>query len=92
MHGRTDHRGRGRFNSQDIDGWQKKPPFTDWSNEKSTTHSENPFDANVQDYMSLEASEKYGSYPQARDEGESMPLVHDPSDSQAQVIFFILYA
>ncbi|XWS37510.1 hypothetical protein CRYUN_Cryun19dG0049000 [Craigia yunnanensis] len=84
MHGRTDHRGRGRYNSQDVDGWRKKPPFTDSSNVKSTTHSENPSDANVQDYMSLEASEKSGSYPQLRDEGESMPPVHDPGDSQAQ--------
>ena len=87
MHGRTDHRGRGRFNSQDVDGWQKKPPFTDSSNVKSTIHSENP-DTNVQDHMSLEASEKSGSYPQARDEGESMPPVYDPGDSQEQVILF----
>ncbi|XVF54075.1 hypothetical protein PTKIN_Ptkin05aG0151800 [Pterospermum kingtungense] len=84
MHGRTDHRGRGRFNSQDGDGWRKKPPFTDSSFVKSTTHSENPSDANMQDYMSLEASEKSGSYLQARDEGESMPPAYDPSDSQVQ--------
>ncbi|XWS50917.1 hypothetical protein CRYUN_Cryun12cG0131800 [Craigia yunnanensis] len=84
MHGRADHRGRGRFNSQDVDGWQKKPPFTDSLNVKSTTHSENPSDANAQDYMLLEASEKSGSSPQARDEGESMPLLRDPSNSQAQ--------
>ncbi|XVF12185.1 hypothetical protein REPUB_Repub08aG0092400 [Reevesia pubescens] len=83
VHGRTDHRGRGRFNSQD-DGWGKKPPFTDSSNVKSTTHSENPSDSYVQDYMALEASERSGSYPQARDEGESMPPVYNPSDSQAQ--------
>ncbi|XWS60767.1 hypothetical protein CRYUN_Cryun07bG0065300 [Craigia yunnanensis] len=84
MHGRTDHRGRGRFNFQDVDGWQKKPPFTDSSNVKSTTHSENPSDTNVQGHMSLEASEKSGSYPQAIDEGESMTPVYDPDDSQAQ--------
>ncbi|XWS48190.1 hypothetical protein CRYUN_Cryun13aG0052200 [Craigia yunnanensis] len=84
MHNRTDHRGRGRFNSQDVDGWREKPLFTDSSNLKSTTHSENPSDANVQDYMSLEASDKSGSYHRARDEGESMPPVYDPSDSQAQ--------
>ncbi|XP_022738831.1 protein MODIFIER OF SNC1 1-like isoform X2 [Durio zibethinus] len=84
MHGRTDHRGRGRFNSQDVDGWRKKPPFTDSSRVKSTTHSENPFDAIVQEYMSLEASKKSESYPQAIDESESVPPVYDPSDSQAQ--------
>ncbi|XVF09352.1 hypothetical protein REPUB_Repub07fG0085200 [Reevesia pubescens] len=84
MHGRTDHRGMGRCNSQDVDGWRKKPPFTDTSNIKSTTDSGNPSDANVQDYMSLEASEMSGSYSQATDEGESMPPIYDPSDSQAQ--------
>lgn len=91
-HGRTDHRGRGRFNSEDVDGWRKKPPFTDSSNVKSAAHFENPSESNVQDYVSLEASDKSGSYPQARDEGELMPPVYDPSDSEAQVIFFILYA
>ncbi|XP_022766737.1 protein MODIFIER OF SNC1 1-like isoform X2 [Durio zibethinus] len=84
MDGRTDRRGRGRFKSQDVDGWHKKPPFTDLSNIKSNTHSENPSDANVENYTSLEASEKSGSYVQARDEGESMPHVLDPSDSQSQ--------
>ncbi|XP_022726669.1 protein MODIFIER OF SNC1 1-like isoform X4 [Durio zibethinus] len=83
IHGRTGHQGRGRFNSQDVDGWRKKPPFTDSSNVKSTTHFENP-DANMHDYISLEASEKSGSYSRARDDGESMPTVYDPSDSEAQ--------
>ncbi|TYI93538.1 hypothetical protein E1A91_D02G142400v1 [Gossypium mustelinum] len=83
-HGRTDHRGRGRFNSEDVDGWRKKPPFTDSSNVKSAAHFENPSESNVQDYVSLEASDKSGSYPQARDEGELMPPVYDPSDSEAQ--------
>ncbi|XVE54985.1 hypothetical protein DITRI_Ditri03aG0125000 [Diplodiscus trichospermus] len=84
MHGRTDHRGRERFNSQDVDGWRKKPPFTDSSNVKSTTQSENPSYADMQGCMSLEASEKSGSYPQASDEAESTTHVYEPSDSQAQ--------
>ncbi|PPS16860.1 hypothetical protein GOBAR_AA03720 [Gossypium barbadense] len=83
-HGRTDHRGRGRFNSEDVDGWRKKLPFMDSSNVKSAAHFENPSESNVQDYVSLEASDKSGSYPQARDEGELMPPVYDPSDSEAQ--------
>ncbi|XVE83449.1 hypothetical protein DITRI_Ditri16bG0089300 [Diplodiscus trichospermus] len=83
MRGRTDHRGRGRFSSQDVDGWQKKPPFTDSSNVKSTTRSENPSYADGQDFMSLGALES-GSYPQARDEAESTPPVYEPSDSLVQ--------
>ncbi|KAK6276651.1 hypothetical protein POUND7_006360 [Theobroma cacao] len=84
IHGRTDHRGRGRFNPQDADGWRKKPLFTDSSNVKPTKDSENPSNVNIQDSMSLEASEKSGLNSQVRDEGESMPPVYDPSDSQAQ--------
>ncbi|KAK9028139.1 hypothetical protein V6N11_067951 [Hibiscus sabdariffa] len=82
-HGRTDHRGRERFNSEDVDGWRKKPPVMD-SNVKSTTHFENPSDANVEDHVSLEALEKSASYSQTRNEGELMPPVYDPSDSEAQ--------
>ncbi|OMO67543.1 hypothetical protein COLO4_30100 [Corchorus olitorius] len=87
MHTRPDHhRGRGRFNLQDADGWRKRPPYTDSSNVKPATDSENPSNVNMQDHMSLEASEKSVllSYPQARDEGESMQPVFDPSDSQAK--------
>ncbi|KAL4361799.1 hypothetical protein GQ457_04G011720 [Hibiscus cannabinus] len=83
-HGRTDHRGRERFNSEDVDGWRRKPPFIDSSNVKSTTHFEIPSDANVEDHVSLEALEKSGSYSQTRDEGELMPPVYDPSDNEAQ--------
>ncbi|KAK9045374.1 hypothetical protein V6N11_059256 [Hibiscus sabdariffa] len=83
-HGRTDHRGRERFNSEDVDGWRRKPPFIDSSNVKSTTRFENPSDANVEDHVSLEALEKSGSYSHTRDEGELMPPVYDPSDNEAQ--------
>ncbi|XP_038999557.1 protein MODIFIER OF SNC1 1-like isoform X1 [Hibiscus syriacus] len=83
-HGRTDHRGRERFNSEDVDGWRKKPPFIDSSNVKSTTHFENHSDANVKDHAPLEALEKSASYSPKRDEGELMPPVYDPSDNEAQ--------
>lgn len=77
MHGRTDHRDRGRFNSQEVDGWQKKP----------TAGLENS-KLNVQDHSSGTA-EKSG-YPQARDEGEPVQTIHDPSDSQVQVMCFYI--
>ncbi|KAE8681531.1 oleosin 18 kDa-like [Hibiscus syriacus] len=83
-HGRTDHRGRERFNSEDVDGWRKKPLVIDSSNVKSTTHFENHSDANVKDHAPLEALEKSASYSQKRNEGELMPPVYDPSDSDAQ--------
>ncbi|KAE8678354.1 oleosin 18 kDa-like [Hibiscus syriacus] len=83
-HGRTDHRGRERFNSEDVDGWRKKPPVIDSSNVKSTTRFENNSDANVEDHVPLEALEKSASYPPKRDDGELMPPVYDPSDSEAQ--------
>ncbi|GLT77532.1 hypothetical protein SLA2020_491040 [Shorea laevis] len=71
VHCRTDHRDRGRFNSQEVDGRQKKP-ITGLQNSK----------LNVQDHSSG-AAEKSG-YPQARDEGEPVQTIHDPSVSQAQ--------
>ncbi|XP_039031240.1 protein MODIFIER OF SNC1 1-like isoform X2 [Hibiscus syriacus] len=82
-HGRTDHLGQERFNSEDVDGWRKKPTFIDSSNVKSA-RVENPSDANVGDHVSLEALEKSGSYSQTGDEGELIPPVYDRSDSEAQ--------
>ncbi|KAE8719763.1 oleosin 18 kDa-like [Hibiscus syriacus] len=82
-HGKTDHRGRERFNSED-DGWRKKPTLIDSSNMKSATHFEIPSDANVEDHVPLEALEKSGSYSQTRDEGELMSLVYGRSDNEAQ--------
>ncbi|XP_044476385.1 protein MODIFIER OF SNC1 1-like [Mangifera indica] len=77
MHGRTDHRGKGRFNSQEIDGWRKKSPIADCS----SAHSESSI-VHMQDQALKEAAEESGSYLQGKDELEPMPPMSD--DSQAQ--------
>lgn len=89
MHGRSDHRGKGRFNSQEVDGWRKKSPIADSPSVTSATHSESSV-FQMQDQALKEAGEKSGSYLQGTDEEESMPPMSDPNDSQAQVIYFYI--
>lgn len=90
MHGRTDHRGKGKFNSQEVEGWRKKAPISDSPGVTSSTQCENSI-VHMQNKAPKEFAEKSGSYLQGKDEGESMPPMFDPNDSQAQVITFILY-
>ncbi|KAK0586881.1 hypothetical protein LWI29_013879 [Acer saccharum] len=40
MHGTTDHRGKGRFNAQEVDGWRKKSSGVDSASLVSAAHSE----------------------------------------------------
>ncbi|GLT79481.1 hypothetical protein SLA2020_509670 [Shorea laevis] len=81
MHGITNHHDRGRYNSQEIDRWQKKPSVIDSSCAKPAMDLENSnFD--VQDHASG-AAERSG-YPQSGDEGEPVQTIYDTSDSQAQ--------
>ncbi|XP_048445536.1 protein MODIFIER OF SNC1 1 [Pyrus x bretschneideri] len=77
---RSDHRGRGRFNNQEGEGWSKKSLVSEPTTVVSTARFEMPYDHLV----STEAIEKSGSYPQGRCEEElAMPMV-DPNDSEAQ--------
>ncbi|KAJ9140294.1 hypothetical protein P3X46_030958 [Hevea brasiliensis] len=74
MHGRVDHRGKGRLNTQESDGWRKKSLVADPQCIVSSVHCEIS-SVHGQDHNSAEApSGKYG--------GESMPLAFEPSDSQ----------
>ncbi|KAJ0047739.1 hypothetical protein Pint_15492 [Pistacia integerrima] len=83
MHGRTDHRGKGRFNSQEVDGWRKKSPIADSPSVTCATHSESSI-VHMQDQALKEAAEQSASYLQGKDEGESMLPMSDPNDSEAQ--------
>lgn len=81
VQGRGGNRGKGALNSQEVDGWQKKSPVLDSPSVVSASHS----GVHMHDHhSSVEASEKSGPYPVARDERESAAPVSDPTDYQAQ--------
>lgn len=78
MEGRVDHGGRGRFNNPDADWWRKKPVAVE---PMSTTQ-------NLDHHPSVEAAGKVESGLLRTDESEPLAPMFDPSDSQAQVIFW----
>ncbi|CAL2261389.1 unnamed protein product [Prunus armeniaca] len=84
MHGRSDHRGRGRLNNQEGEGWWKKSLVSEPTTVVSSAHLETP-NVHLQDHLAtMEATEKSGSYPQGRYEEESATPLLDPNDSEAQ--------
>ncbi|KAF5743745.1 Modifier of snc1 putative isoform 1 [Tripterygium wilfordii] len=84
MHNRPDHRGsKGRFNVQDADGWQKKASAVDSPIAAAATHSESSIPL-MQNHTSVESTDKSGSYPQGKDEGEAVQPIFNSSDSQLQ--------
>lgn len=91
MHGRTDHRGKGRVVAQEADGWRKRSQVTGLPSEVSSLHFETSSVVHGQDQTPAEVTEKSGSYPRGKDDGGSMPPNSEPSDSQAQVIFFVYF-
>ncbi|XP_024170272.1 protein MODIFIER OF SNC1 1 isoform X1 [Rosa chinensis] len=85
MHGKSDNRGRGRFNNQEGDGWGKKSLVSEPTSVVSTANSKVPSNVHVHDHLaSMEATEKSGSYPQGRREDDSLTPMFDPNDSEAQ--------
>eukprot|EP00257_Ricinus_communis_P020743 XP_015580054.1 protein MODIFIER OF SNC1 1 [Ricinus communis] len=82
MHGRTDHRGKGRVNTPETDGWRKKSDIVDLQNTASTVHNEISSVSVGQHHISADAGQNFGSQPSGKDNLESMPPVSDPSDSQ----------
>ena len=84
-HGGADRRGRGRINAQETDGWRKKPPAADPPSLVSPTVQVESSIVRGLDNTSAGAIEKPGSHCQVKN-GESLPLMSDPSDSQSQVI------
>ncbi|XP_021680282.2 protein MODIFIER OF SNC1 1 isoform X2 [Hevea brasiliensis] len=81
MHGRADHRGKGRFNTQEADGWRKKSQVADPQSIVSTVHCEIS-SVNGQDHNSAEATQNSVMHPSVKDDGESMAPNFEPSDSQ----------
>lgn len=84
MQGRGSHR-KGRFDTQDADGWRKKSGVID-----SSTSSGAQLDAsNIlvgEHQISVDAYERSGSYSQVRREEESMQILADSADSHVQVM------
>lgn len=85
MQGRADHRDKGRFNTQDSDGWQKQSMDADSST--SSVPQLEVSNVHVGDHrLSIETSDRSAPYQQARRDGESVQSMSDPIANQAQVI------
>lgn len=87
MHGRPDHRGKGRPSSQEADEWRRKSSVAESSTDMSVAHSESS-NILIQDHPAKEGTVKLEFNPQGNDGGEPMPSMSEASDSQAQVIYF----
>ncbi|CBI14995.3 unnamed protein product, partial [Vitis vinifera] len=82
--GRVDHRGKGRVNAQDVDGWRKKSLVADSSSVTGSGNVELSSNVDVQDcHSSMQVPQKSGLHLQGTEDGESGSM-SDPSDSQAQ--------
>ncbi|KAJ1439082.1 Protein MODIFIER OF SNC1 1 [Sesbania bispinosa] len=74
MQGRGDHRGKGRLNNQDADGWRKKSVVED-----SSASAGAQFEAS-----NVLVGDHCISVNQVRHDGESVQTRSDPADSHAQ--------
>ncbi|XP_059643869.1 protein MODIFIER OF SNC1 1-like [Cornus florida] len=83
MQGRTDHHSK-RFNTKDADGWQKKSLVSGSLNAVSSANIGPTFNVHVEHHTFVEADEKSGINLQSKDEEESLTLMYDPSDCDAQ--------
>lgn len=88
MQGKSHHRGRGRSSTQDADErWKRsKEPdqlvVTDASLEISNIHVPHP--------MSGKANDVSAPLYQGKDEGGTVSIAYDPSESGAEVTYFLL--
>ncbi|KAF9671625.1 hypothetical protein SADUNF_Sadunf12G0067100 [Salix dunnii] len=82
MHGRSDHHGKGRFITQEADGWRRRSQVADSPSVLSSHFGS----SNVyrQDHGSAEATEKSGFCHQGKYDGGSVPPQPDPIDSLTQ--------
>ncbi|KAJ6672335.1 PROTEIN MODIFIER OF SNC1 1 [Salix viminalis] len=82
MHGRSDHHGKGRFITQEADGWRRRSQVADSPSVLSSHFGS----SNVyrQDHGSADATEKSGFCHQGKYDGETVPPQPDPSDSPTQ--------
>lgn len=84
MHGRVDHRGKGRFNTQEGDGWRRKSEVADPQSVVSGVHYEFS-SVHMEDYTPAETTQNSVSHSSGKDDGESVPNVSDPNDIEAQI-------
>ncbi|KDP31066.1 hypothetical protein JCGZ_11442 [Jatropha curcas] len=80
-HVRADHRGKGRFNTPEADGWRKKSQVVDPHSAVSSGHYEIS-SVHGQDHKSAEDTQNSVPHPSGKDDAESILPVSDPSDSQ----------
>ncbi|KAG4378708.1 hypothetical protein GLYMA_17G087600v4 [Glycine max] len=85
MHGRGDHRNKGRSNNQDADGWRKKSVVEDSSaSSGAQLEASNVLVGDHQ--IPVQTYDRSGSFNKARHIGESVQTRSDPADNHAQVV------
>lgn len=84
MQGRHNHC-KGRFDTQDVDGWEKKFGVID-SSPSSGTQLEASSILVGEHQISVDAYERSGLYSQVRREGVSVQTLSDSANSREQVI------
>lgn len=85
VQGRSSYHGKGGLNNEGADGRHKKIPVVDSPSVVPTSRVQTNSNVHVLDcHTSVEASEKSGSYSQAKEERESSPPTCDLNDYQAQ--------
>lgn len=82
---RADHYGKGRFTTQEVEGWQKKPSTTESPTVVSAVHLETSNIHMHDHHRSTEATENSGSLPHGKLEEQSVLPMSDLSDNPAQV-------
>ncbi|GFP79899.1 protein modifier of snc1 1 [Phtheirospermum japonicum] len=84
--GRVDHRGKGKFNGQDADGWRKKPLTAEASSAVTASHNESPHSSHAHCPNNVEEASESSviNNPAGKMEGDSVET-HDSIDIQAQM-------
>ncbi|KAI4336185.1 hypothetical protein L6164_014741 [Bauhinia variegata] len=82
MQGRADHRNKGRSNAHDADGWRKKSMVAETLSPAKVEAT----NVQVGDHLiSVETYDRSAFYQQARHDVESVQIMSDTSDNQAQL-------
>ena len=94
MHGKGSDNGKGRFRSLDGGGWQKKPVAA----EPASIPAAEPASIPAADIISIDVHETKVQPvvaavedPTGKNEGEMATEIFDSTDSQAQVIHYVVF-
>ncbi|KAL0385093.1 UNVERIFIED_CONTAM: protein MODIFIER OF SNC1 1 [Sesamum radiatum] len=82
--GRVDHLSKGKFNSQDADGWRRKPLTVESSSVAAVSYASAPNVPTHDPNIVVDASENSMVDPAGKVEGDSVET-YDSTDIQAQV-------